>query len=117
MLTADTIASAYDLLRTTPPFNKWNLPDSEDVQFKVAKTPHDFGWCNAWGRGKRRKYLIAVSSRKVAHLSSLLATLAHELIHMHMDLTGQDTKGEHNAAFNAFAKTVCRVHGFDPRSF
>lgn len=117
MLTKDTIAAAYDLLAITPPFNKWNLPDSDDVQFKVARDPHSYGWCNAWGRGKRREYLIAISSRKVEHLSSLLSTMAHEIIHLHLYMTGQDTNGEHNAAFSALAKKVCRLHGFDSKAF
>ena len=117
MLTRETMAAAYDLLVSTPPFCRWNLPDSDDIEFKVARDPHNFGWFTASGRGKKRKYLIAVSNRKVEYLSSLLATMAHELIHLHLDMTRQDKKGEHNGAFNAIAKNICRLHGFDPKAF
>ena len=35
-LNRDTIAAAYDLVRTLPPFDKWNLPEAEDVKFAIS---------------------------------------------------------------------------------
>ena len=115
-LTEETIRAAFEYLITTPPFNSWNL-DGDDLMFSVAKDPFNYGWHLAWGRGKKRKRAIVVSARRVGHTMTLLMTVAHEICHHHLDLTGQATGAEHNAAFKKIAEQVCAVHGFDPRSF
>lgn len=115
-LTVETLRAAYDYLNSTPPFNKWNLPDSEDLKFKVARDPNHFGWCTYW-RGKKQRHVIAISSKCVGHTSSLMRIVAHEALHLHQYLTGQSKGGEHNAAFYKDAETICRIHGFDQKGF
>jgi hypothetical protein len=36
-LTVATLAHAYDYLCEFPPFDKWNLPPSEEVKFSIIK--------------------------------------------------------------------------------
>lgn len=113
-LTPETIAAAYDYLRTTPPFSGWNLPESDDVRFRVARTPKLRGWYVIDGG----RHLIAISTGCVAHTETLMMTLAHELIHLFLQETGADRAGgEHSAAFHKFGRQVCAVHGFDPKLF
>lgn len=117
-LTVDTLRAAYDYLRATPPFDSWNLPESEDIKFKVAKDRNNAAWHVCWGRGRNRKHVIAVSSRHVGRTESLISAMGHEAIHLHMALTGMDRgAGEHGEVFNKIAGEVCRIHGFDPKAF
>lgn len=117
-LTVDTLRAAYEFLRTTPPFVTWNLPDGEDIEFRVSKDPHNAAWHTSSGRGVTRKHTIAVSSRCVGHTASLIAAIAHETVHLHMAITGMDRgAGEHGAAFYKISAAVCRIHGLDPKSF
>ena len=116
-LTKETIEAAYEYFRTTPPFNKWNLPEPEDIIFKVGKDRHTIGWHITYTKKDKRKDVLAVSIKCVGHTDTLLITVAHEMIHIYLTMTGQDKGGEHNAAFKLYASHVCKVHGFDPKAF
>ena len=64
------------------------------------------------------KHLIAISSGMVGHTSSLISTMAHEIIHVHERNAGMCRPGvEHTASFKRWAAQVCKVHGFDPMAF
>lgn len=113
-LTTEALRAAYDLLNATPPFSRWNLPDGEDIEFKVVRDPRCYGWYQR----RRGRHVIAVSRRMVGYTSTLLRTMAHEMVHVHEGHTGVDkARVEHSAAFRKWAAQVCRVHGFDPRDF
>jgi len=117
-LTVDSLRAAYEYLRTTPPFSSWNLPEPEDIQMKVARDRHTAAWHTCCRTGRGRKHTIAVSVKYVGRTEALMATMAHEAIHLHMSLTGMDRgRGEHSAAFHKIAGDVCRIHGFDPKAF
>ncbi len=115
-LTPETLAAAYDLLCTTPPFNKWNLPDHEDVTFKVTKSKDYIAACR---RSDKGNYLIEVSSSYVGRTAYLLETMAHEMIHVHEVGTGicKSGRSDHGVSFKKFAGQVCEIHGFDPKVF
>lgn len=110
-LNPEILRCAYDYLNATEPFVRWNLPDSEDVTFRVAKTRAAHGWHIA----SRRGHTIAISSGSTGHTTSLMATMAHELIHVHQSANGLPLN--HGAAFKKLAAKVCRCHGFDPKTF
>lgn len=113
-LTTDTLRTAYEFLSTTPPFRDWNLPDGDDVRFRVVRNSREFAWHNV----KDGQHIIAVSERLVGHTSTLLMTMAHEIIHLHQAHCGMETPGnDHNEAFGLLAEDVCRHHGFDPKAF
>jgi hypothetical protein len=114
-LNRETIAACYDFLCTTPPFNGWNLPPSEDVKFRVVRSPDVRGW---YMLGHDNSHTIAISSRCIGRTNSLVETLAHEMIHLHMGHTGMaNGRAEHPRSFWILADKVCAVHGFDPRLF
>src|SRR5262245_37229021 len=106
------LAMAYDYLASTPPFNKWNLPDHEDVAFTVVKDRT----LNGFYQFREHGHLIAVSSNAVGHTLSLMQGMAHEMIHMNQKIHGMDWT-RHCTAFRKWAAQVCRFHGFDLKAF
>lgn len=112
-LTPDMLAACYDFLCTTPPFNKWNLPDSEDVVFRVGRDPKLLGWYKL----DDGRHVIGISETTIGHTFSLVMVMAHEMLHLHQKDTRIETRAQHNAAFRKLARVVCRFHGFDPKLF
>lgn len=112
-LTPAIVRAAYDFLNETPPFNRWNLPDGDDIRFKVARYQTAHGWLTT-GR-KHKRPLLVVSSAMVGHTSSLLAVMAHELVHLHQYMAKMEQS--HGDGFRKLAAQVCKVHGFDPKAF
>jgi len=114
-LTPELLEAAYDLLCHTAPFDRWNLPAGEDVDFKVIRTDDkrgDYFWC-----AKRKQHVIRISSKCIGTLANLVETMAHEMIHLHEKASGFATSAEHSAAFRKLAAQVCKAHRFDPLAF
>src|SRR6185312_16077207 len=110
-LTPDTLAAAYEYLRTTSPFKGWRLPEADDIGFHVVRDPKihaDFYVENGLPN-------IRVSENCVGHTETLIAKLAHELCHLRQHLIG--ARDHHGASFKRMAAAVCRHHGFDPKTF
>jgi len=104
------LASGYDFLRTTQPFHRWKLPEAEEVGFHVFRALHSADCEMVKGTP-----IIRVSEKRNGHTATLLATIAHEMIHIRQFMLG-DT-GNHNALFLKLADRVCQIHGFDPKTF
>lgn len=111
-LTPETLARAYDYLSSTPPFDRWNLPESHDIAFKVTRSAKTCGRYIYDG-----KHFIEASSQLIGHTDTLMGLMAHEMIHLHQRLTKMHAGGEHNKAFYKLAARVTKVHGFDPKGF
>ena len=110
-LTPDMLAAAYDFLRTTEPFRGWRLPEAEEVGFHVVrdqKLSADFAVEDGMP-------LIRVSEVHNGLAVTLLATLAHEMIHLRQHLTND--REHHGPRFRRMRARVCAVHGFDPKTF
>lgn len=112
-LTVETLRAAYDYLNTTPPFNRWNLPDGEDVRFRVVGDPLVQGRY----RWDGRQHVIDISRRLIGRTMSLMDVMAHEMLHLHEENAGACGSGEHSAAFRKWSTQVCKWHGFDPLLF
>jgi len=110
-LTPDMLAAGYDFLRTTAPFQRWRLPESDELGFHVvrdAALSADFGV-------REGVPLIRVSEAHNGHTITLLASLSHEMIHLRQHLTGD--REHHGPRFRRMAARVCAVQGFDPKIF
>lgn len=116
-LTADMLEACYEYLRSTPPFSKWKMPPGDEVKFTVGRARD----CFAHYQWDGSRHTITVSLNSVAHTSTLINSMAHECIHLHLHATGQESKRSgprhHNAAFKRYAASVCRIHGYDPKAF
>lgn len=113
-LTPHLLATSYRLLKATEPFNKWNLPSTEDIKFRVTRS-------RIW-RGQHiwtgRQHEIEVSAGVNSTLHSLLETMAHEMIHVYEQHHGLCSRAEHSKAFHKLAARVCQYHrDFDPKRF
>ena len=114
-LTPAILEAAYAYLAETAPFNEWNLPDAEDVDFEVVRSRKRQGRCHN-GEGSGR-YKIEISERYCSHSNTLLLIMAHEMVHVHEFKNGLDHYWVHGKVFKALAKEVCDAHGFDPGQF
>ena len=117
-LTPDMLESAYEYLRVSPPFCRWNLPHADQVSVRVMGARDRFGHFR--GRHIRAKgdsfSEIAISAGRVRTTELLMATMAHEMIHLYQDENGW-ARGHHNPQFRALSARVCAIHGFDLESF
>ena len=116
-ITPGIVRGAYEFLTLTEPFVKWNLPNAEDVQFRVGK-PNDNS--QAWHEydPNNGRHEIGVSVKVISLTDTLLQAVAHEMIHMHQALTKTYTgKVMHNKAFVKWAEKVCTAHGWDAKLF
>ena len=110
-LTPDMLAAAYEFLRTTEPFRRWRLPESDELGFAVVRDPKmfaDFGMENGIP-------VIRVSEAKNGFTATLMATMAHEMCHLRQRAIGD--RSHHGAKFKRMAVQVCRAHGFDLKVF
>jgi hypothetical protein len=116
-LTPETLEGAYEFLRATAPFRRMNLPHADNIVFKVMVARDRFGHFR--GRFKSMPDLneIGVSQNVVHSTEILMATMAHEMIHLHQHEKGTASRAVHNAEFRRIASRVCRIHGFDLATF
>jgi hypothetical protein len=92
----------------------WNLPDGEDVIFRVERHPHRYGGY----RRENGKHVILISARCIGYTDSLMRTMGHEMVHLHQGDVKMETPGsDHNAAFRKLGLRVSRIHGWDPKVF
>jgi hypothetical protein len=115
-LTPDCLENAYEYLRTTPPFRGMNLPHADNLVFRVMGARDRFGHFRGRFKTVPDFNEIGVSIRSVNSTDLLMATMAHEMIHLYQDETGT-ARGHHNPKFRKLAKRVCAIHGFDPETF
>jgi SprT-like family len=107
-LTPDVLRAAYGYLAETDPFHRWNLPDPEDVIFRVTRNR---SLCGYHDEGKR-KPIIAVSSVFVKTTTALMTTMAHEMCHVHQ-FKHFRSESEHGPGWEKLADEARRRHGFD----
>lgn len=110
------LAASYDFLRTTPPFRAWRLPPSDEIELNVISLRDREGeytrYCGT------SEHIIGISGTRIGHTDSLIAVMAHEMIHLKQAISKTETKGTmHNAEFRQLAQAACRAHGWDPKLF
>jgi hypothetical protein len=116
-LNVAALRHAYELLADTAPFNRWNLPDSHDVIFRVMRARDTAG---DYEFDRKSRHIIRISARCVGSLFTLLRIMAHEMIHLYQAHTRPRTDTAnvaHNAAFRRLSDEVCHYHGFDRAEF
>lgn len=116
-LTPAILEASYDFLRATPPFSRWKLPTSKDVEFRVVKQRDRLGAYHGYVHDKDR-HTIDMCGARLSHTSSLILIMAHEMAHLHQRQNGTETNNaQHNADFFRLAELICKHHGFDPKFF
>jgi len=112
--TPEIVKVAYAYLNETPPFVEWNLPSEDDMKFEVLHGPDVHGRIYpSYGSG----YVLGVAEHKHEHTASLMVTVAHEMVHLHLHQIKFRGWKNHGPTFRALAAEVCSAHGFDPGQF
>ena len=109
LVTRSTCIAVYELLIQLPPIKSWNLPPSKDIIFSVRHLP-DF-----YGEYEPDPHKITISSAKHAHLDTVIRTMAHEMIHLHLFIRKDPLWDKHSKTFLDAAAKVSTTLGFDPK--
>jgi hypothetical protein len=112
-LTPEMLAHVYDYLSCQRPYSGWNLPPSEDIKFKVSRRKDRFAHYQMIGG----EHHIVFSPHYVGRHDVVIATMAHEMLHVYTEVHGIDDSGQHGPVFQKLADKVCRIHEFDRRTF
>lgn len=107
-ITRANCVAAYEFLSSLRPIKTWKLPPSQEVDFRVRAWDKFFGEYDEAG-------VITISSSKHGHLDTLLRTMAHEMIHQKLHLSGYPNWELHDEKFLALAYAVAKEMGFDPK--
>lgn len=110
-ITPELMRQVYDLLRSTRPFCRWELPSGEFVKFGIIRQPQTAGDYTRLPNGHR----IRLSDKVIGRWDMLIPTMAHEMVHLKQAMIGKEPW--HGAVFKRLASQVCKQHGFDPKAF
>lgn len=114
-LTPTDLRAMYDLIRGTSPFKGWRLPEGDDVEFHFVKMRgQDQADCYENGKGR---HVIRLAANKHHTLASSITTMAHEMVHLHLDKSYPRDRAHHGHRFQKHADIVCKHHGFDRGQF
>lgn len=118
------LETAYEYLRSTPPFKNWKLPHADEVEFAVMRHRAREADHDRYTRGdghtiRRGDHIIRVSAHTVKTTNALIEAMAHEMVHAYQE--GVVKTGSyvvvHNAEFKRLAARVCKIHGWDTQAF
>jgi hypothetical protein len=107
-ITRANCAAAYEFLSSLAPIKSWKLPPSLEVEFRVRS------WQKFYGEYDERG-IITISSAKHGHVDTLLRTMAHEMIHQKLHLSGYENWELHDERFLELSHFVGMELGFDPK--
>jgi hypothetical protein len=105
--------TAYELLRTTPPFRGWHLPHADEVRFKISGDLWAYG--SHWHDPKGHE--IRISYRNIKQLGTLTRVMAHEMCHMREVQLKSRSDVMHGRTFQRLKAQVCKWHHFDIGAF
>lgn len=111
--TPDHLRASYDYLRAFRPFNRWPMPDSATLAFRVTRERNTAGWYIRVGDAHK----IIVSARHAGSHLTVLKIVAHEMIHLKQAIVGTESPANHNADYKRLAAIVCRAWGWDDKDF
>lgn len=112
-LTASTLERAYEFLRGEAPFNAWDLPPADEVEFHVRNhRDKRFGdYAEVKGR-----HVIRVSDSRHKNMTTLLQTMAHEMGHLQQRQTDCKHRPSvsHGRKFMSLMRKVGKRWGWKP---
>jgi hypothetical protein len=103
-LSPGTVQVTYEYLCQLPPFKRLKMPASQDVTFEVNGEYEP-------------EHVIRISRAKVGFLETLIKTVAHEMVHLHLYRIGYKGWNLHDKKFEYYANRISTTMGFDPKEF
>lgn len=110
IITHTLLENLYTMLRSTPPFNRWKLPEADAVGFVVT---HNKERCGQFHGDGLESNDIEISAALHETIASVTITMAHEMVHLHEALKFKRKDVRHGAFFHHCADLVCKDHKFD----
>ena len=110
-LTPASCRAVYEMLIQVHPFNKWRMPPSIEVVFKVNDDP------TCYGQYEPDPHIITLSRAKLEHLDNIIKTMAHEMVHLKLYKSKSKSWNTHDENFLKLAVIVSEEFGFDPKEF
>ncbi len=111
--TPEQVAAVYDCLRAFPPFAGWRLPPSDEIEIHIGVQEDAYAIYHRTGD----QHGITVSMLLVTDWSTLVETVAHEMVHLHQARAGTETRAEHNREWRRLAAKVCASFGWNVERF
>lgn len=117
-ITEELARTAYDFLCETEPFRQWNMPAGEEVKFLVwtPRLKKDKGTFASY-QWDGAQHVIRINQNKHGHTPVVLMSMAHEMIHLYIEVAAIKQKHPHDKVFKLLGQEVCYWHGWDPTQF
>jgi len=109
-LTPKNLAILYDMACKLPPFDKFKMPKSSKITFKVIKNP------GIYGAFDEIEMAIEISRHSCGHFSTIFATLLHEMLHLALYVRGDDDFDLHEKKFQRYHAIYAAVYNLDPKA-
>ena len=116
-VTPEILREAYRFFLYTPPFSRYKLPPADGVEFRSVCKSDRRGQFRSWGREPNIHYEIGVTDRFCEHLNIMLEIVAHEMVHLIIDIHYPKERGEHGVNFQRVAQKTAKYFGYDPKAF
>lgn len=110
-LTEKQLRSVYACIAHLPPYNKWRMPDEYRVDFFVSRSNRVFGHYDS------DPHQIAISRVQCQNFGDVIATMAHEMLHLKMERDGDPDHSEHKGKWPEMVALVCECFGWDKETF
>jgi len=111
-LTSAIIKNLYSAVYCMKPFDRWNMPLPEEINFIVDKDPATMG-TYLYDDGGKFEHIITISEARCGSIDTVLKVLFHECIHMSRHKTQRWS--HHDKEFRNRAHRIAKELGFvDP---
>ncbi len=103
--------AAYTYLSCLPPFSTWGMPDPYRISLKLSTSTM------TCGQYEPDPHRITISKVSNANHDEVLKTMAHEMVHLHLERTGKGNHENHDENFWKHAALVCDTFGWKVEDF
>jgi hypothetical protein len=115
--TPKVLESIYCLICQLPPVNRWKMPNTAEISFKVAdKVYLDGQECYAVYSLDNDLHEILISREMNTTFEQILTSLLHECIHMRRSKKSEEWH-LHDSTFKKYAKIICKEYGLNRIGF
>ena len=98
-------------LTQCPPFDKWEMPHEFRIKISVSRSNRA---CGSYDNDPHR---ITISKEQCKNLCDVLETMAHEMVHLKLEIDGDPGHSEHGGKFYETMDTVCDIFGWKKERF
>ena len=110
-LSEKQVRAVYTCLAMLPPFSTWRMPDEYRVEFRVIRSNRVFGHYDS------DPHTIAISREQCQNFDDVIKTMAHEMLHLHLEREGDPDHSEHKGVCGERSSEVCAAFGWDVAEF